>query len=375
MASGVVVSGNSTTTPLASGATFTGSWQNCSFFSSLAFTCLTDKDGSLYVDFSPDGSNADSTLTYKVTASVTEVHRLVCTRQFFRIRFTNTAATSQTYIRLQAILGEYTLLSSPLNLAIQQDADAIVVRAVDYEFDIAAGRATGVEIVNKFGRNADVDTASVPEDVWESGGAYTGFPTGSAETVSVVSTSVNDASAGSGARTIRIIGLDANYAVQSETITLNGTTPVTSVNTYIRVHTASIQSSGSSNQAFNAGIISVYHTTTTANIFLAMAVGTNQTNSSGYTVPAGKTAYMRRLHVSAADGAATTIQGAIWARLFGVPPRLRRPFSVQTGNRLDDIIYGGLSFPEKTDLILRITVSSANNVVVAAGYDLILVDN
>jgi hypothetical protein len=368
-----IVEANTTSTPLNAGATFTGTWTLCDKYASVVVSGKTDQDSHLYVDFSPDGTNVDSTLTYKMTAGLNEAHKLAVTKNYFRIRIENTSASNQTYLRAQSMLGEQSNLSSPLNSLIQSDADALMVRTRDAEFDIAAGRMQGVEIVNKFGRNPDIDSATVPEDIWENGGAYTGFNAVAAEVCEIFSSSASDAAAGVGARTIRIIGLDADYNVQSETITLNGVTPVDSVNSYIRVHTASIQASGSS--IFNVGNITVRQKVTTANIFLFMLPSTNQTNNSGYTVPAGKTAYMRKIHAAIRGGATATLDGAIWARAFGMVPRLRRPFTVSVNQDVKDVIYGGLVFTEKTDLILRITFSSANNVDSTGGYDLILVDN
>ncbi len=52
----------------------------------------------------------------------------------------------------------------------------------------------------------------------------------------MVSSSANDTSAWSGARTIKIFGLDASGVEQTEMITLNGTTAVDSVGTYTRVY-------------------------------------------------------------------------------------------------------------------------------------------
>lgn len=364
---------NGTTAALASSATYTGTWEDVSHYSTLVISVRTDQAGTLFCDFSPDGTNSDSTLTFSISSTVGELHRLSISRKWFRIRITNTSASPQTYCRAQVLLGVSTpLLTSPLNSTVQQDSDAIIVRAVDFEFDVAASRAQGMSIVNKFGRNTDVDSGTVPEDIWEGGGVYTGWAT-AAETLQVFSSSAADASAGTGARTLRIMGLDANYVAQNETVTLNGTTPVTTTNTFIRVHSASVQSAGSG--GVNAGTLTVRQSTTTTNIFLLLQIGVNQSNSSAYTIPAGQTGYMRKLHGSIRGGTSSALDAGIWTRSFGGVFRQRRPFVIAYGTQFIDEIYGGLVFTEKSDIILRITASNGNNLDVVGGYDLLLVDN
>ena len=364
---------NSTTTALGSSVTFTGSWERAFHFGSVMAAVISDAAGTLYMQFSPDGTNIDSELSFDVAASTNEIHRLSVSRGYFRIKYVN-GSSAQSYMRLQTIFGHSQSLTSSFNSSIQQDSDTIVTRSLPMEIDIASGKVAGFSIVNKVGRNPDIDTGTVPEDVWDNGGGtYTGFPTGSAETVQVLSSSTDDASAGIGARTIRITGLDANYAIISETFTLNGTTPVTGSLSFIRVHTAAVLTAGSNN--FNVGVITVRHSTTTTNVFMGLQIGTNQSNSSGYTVPAGKTAYMRKIHGSIRGGTSAAVDAVIWTRAFNAAPRLRRPFTIANTDRFLDEIYGGLVFTEKTDIILRVTASSANNADVVAGYDLLLIDD
>lgn len=367
---------NSSTTPLNNGATFTGTAELNNYVD-IMVTCYTDRAGTLYVDLGPDGINWDSIITFSVDASTPETHRLVKGARYVRLRFTNNSGNNQSVFRLNTYFGDFGVLNSALNSTIAEDADALVVRSIPAELDIAAGRFQGYSTVNKFGTNADIDTASVPEDIWEGGGVYTGFPDSTLETISVFSSDANDTSAGTGARTIRISGLDTNYVAQSETITLSGVTPVASVNQYRRLHTATIMSAGSG--GVNVGTITARHTTTTANVFLSIQPGRNQSNCSGYTVPAGYTAYMRALHCTIRGTAQLTqaqaVEGQIWTRTFGQPFRSRRPFISTSNSRLQDVIFGGLSFTEKSDIILRITTASDNNISVNGGYDLILVKN
>jgi len=363
---------NSSLTPLAGGATFTGVGE-LNHASDVLLSCKTDADGTLYAEFSVDGgSNYDTSIPYAVTASVGEFHIIIKGRRTFRVRYVNGSA-AQSYFRLHAEYDAFRQPNSGLSTPIQQDADAATVRSISDEIAIASGLFTGYSVVNKFGTNSDIDTASVPEDIWEGGGVYTGFPDSTLEAVEVVSDSANDASAGTGARTIRITGLDANYVAQSETITLNGVTPVDSIGTYRRVNTATIVTAGSG--GVNAGVITIRHTTTTSNVFLAMVAGRNQTNSAGYTVPAGHTAHMRKIHGAIRGGTSATLDGNIWTRPFGGVFRSRRPFTIGVNSPLKDDIFGGLTFTEKSDIVLRITASSANNVAITGGYDLLLVKN
>lgn len=121
---------NCTDVPLAAGATFTGNLYDVSKFASLVVSCKTSQAGSMYVDFSVDGTNWDSTLTFTVTADTNEVHRLTVSKKFARVRFTNSSASPQTYIRLQTLMGSGNLLTSSLSSTLQTDADAVVTRGV-----------------------------------------------------------------------------------------------------------------------------------------------------------------------------------------------------------------------------------------------------
>lgn len=368
---------NTLLTPLAANASDTGEWEQVDA-PDVAVSCKSDVDGTLFMDFSNDAVNVDTFPAggFEVLAGIHEFHTAVKGPRYYRIRFQN-GASPQSEFRAYSYYGTFRQANSPLNAAIQQDSDAVTVRAITEELAIASGLFTGYSIVNKFGTNGDIDTASVPEDIWEGGGVYAGFPDSAVEAVEVLSSSADDASAGTGARTIRITGLDSNYDVASETITLNGTSPVDSVNTYRRVHTASVLTAGSG--GVNAGTITVRHTTTTTNVFLSMQIGRNQTNCSGYTVPAGYTAYLRQLHCAIRGTAQANtpgaVEGNIWTRPFGGVFRSRRPFAASSNAPLNDVIYGGLTFTEKSDIVIRITASSGDNASVSGGYDLILVRN
>lgn len=139
------------------------------------------------------------------------------------------------------------------------------------------------------------------------------------------------------------------------------------------ISTATVVTAGSG--GVNAGAITITHSTTTANVFVNIAIGTNQSFCSCYTVPAGYTAYMRDYICTVLGNTQASVSGVIWTRPFNGVFRQRRPFTAKDTVIFHDSIYGGLIFTEKSDMILRITECSNNNVAVAGGYDLVLVQN
>lgn len=242
----------------------------------------------------------------------------------------------------------------------------------------ALGQAPGIQYVSKFGYNLDVDATAAAEDIWGGGGLYTGFPTGAAETVQVFSSDASDAAAGTGLRTIMLSGLDANYAQQTEMITLNGVTPVTSAKTWTRVNRCPGQSAGSGGT--NAGIITVRHSSTTANVFAQIAAGAGQTQISGFTVPAGYTACLSGYRVSVSNatnpGTAARVQVSVRARAFGTGLfRMNRTLWAAAGIGVTHVeLEGGIVFAEKTDVVLRCEPgASADNLSVTGSYDLFMI--
>jgi hypothetical protein len=138
------------------------------------------------------------------------------------------------------------------------------------------------------GENQDIDTGTYPETLWEVGGLYV-FPT-AASTASVVSSSVNDTSAGTGARYVLIEGLNSSYAEINETIIMNGTTPVVSTSSFYRVNSVRVVYSGSGKT--NAGNITV---TVDSKTVSQIATGESLAHTGVYTVPADHTLFLNSL--------------------------------------------------------------------------------
>lgn len=243
-ATGVVSSGNSSTTALDNGQTFTGEWEEVGHYNSVVVAVKTDQDGYYQVQFSPDGVNQDSTLTrYYRTTNIEPPHRFTITRNYCRVVFYNNSGSNQTYLRLQTMYGDRQELNAPCDSTLAPDFDAIVVRPTDYDTEVALGRRQGAVVWNKFGYNQDVDTATDPEVVAEFGGSFT--PLTTATTLSIVSSSTNDDDGGTGANSIVVYGVDANRNEQTEIVTLDGTTPVVTTSTWLGINRMAVYLAGS----------------------------------------------------------------------------------------------------------------------------------
>jgi len=170
---------------------------------------------------------------------------------------------------------------------------------------IAKGDVSKFSAINKFGFNGAVGTSM---ELISVASANITYPT-SAGAVTVVSASTADDSAGTGARTVKIEGLDGNYASQSETVTMDGTTNVVTTNTYIRLFRMSVLTAGSGGK--NAGNI-----TATIGGNEQVRIGTDYENQSlvcAYTIPADHVGYITRVHFSAGKANKASM-GALFIR-------------------------------------------------------------
>jgi len=367
---GIVSTDNSTAIALSPTSSWTGSFEDVSAFPSVVFSLIFDTSGSLLIDFSTDAVNLDRTSVFNFTSSIDELHRLSVTHKYYRARIFNAATSSQSYLRFQTLLGSQTALSNPANKNIQHDTDATFVRSLESEIDIAAGKYEGYSIINVVGRNPDVDAAA---DIWELGGVYSGFPTGSAEKIQIFSSDQLDNATGSGARTYKVFGLDSEYDRIEEVLTLNGTIPVTSSQLFTRVYQGQCLTAGSSNT--NVGILTVRHNTTTTNVFSNVIAGTGQDAQLTYTIPAGHTGYLREFHFSMLDNTSNNAVIALWVREFEMAERLMRYSSINNASQLKESIYGGIKLPEKTDIKFRcISIVNVNGHI-TGNFDLLLIEN
>jgi hypothetical protein len=154
---------------------------------------------------------------------------------------------------------------------------------------IALGLLVGKTNLNKFGYNGAVGATEEP--VWDGSAAYS-WQT-SAQALEILSSNDEDASGGvggdTGAQTVQIYGLDANYAEQNETVTLKGQTAVDLTKTYIRVSRMIVRTAGSAGKNLGTLTLRLDGGGVTQAI---ISIGRNQTLMCLWTVTAGMTLYL-----------------------------------------------------------------------------------
>ncbi len=238
-----------------------------------------------------------------------------------------------------------------------------------FEIEVGKGAVKNTSWILKDGINFDVDTGSVPEDIWDGGGVYSGFPTGAAQQFVAVSTNAGD----TGTLTFYYLESATSTEYKTKTVTLNGTTPVLTGVSGIRCNYGFYQHA-SSGTAFNLGEISLYHQVTTANVFFRMPIGYSQSYCSGVTIPKANIGYVFSA-TSSIRGTGTTAQYAdaiIWTRRFGGSPLLRNAYTLTNNTPYIELLEYAFAIPENTDFIPRVLAVSTNNSVIQASYRLLL---
>lgn len=361
---GSIDANNSTDVLLTNGSVFTGTATDVSSYPSVVVACLTDQSGTLSIQFSVNGTNWDSQIPFTVSANTNEVHRIAVTRRYFRVVFTNNSGSNQTFLRLQSTLGSQAQLTSASNSVIQNDADANLVRPLDFNLMVAESLYQNRGNTIKDGLNEDIDS-SANEDIWTNGGLYTGFPsaTSSGEVV------VLGADTGTLYYSYMASDTDLDYTFGSLAIAGAGTYALG--HNIWRSNFAYFVSTTLT--AFNVGLITLRHVATPANVFWSVPIGYSQTFCAAYTVPYKSAIYLDRISGSMRGSATGSLDGFFYYKAFNESPRYRFPFELQYGTLYFDDIDYLVKIPERVDLMPRIIYSSANNLVAKISYRFIKV--
>lgn len=150
---------NSTTTPLGSSATFTGTWEE-NFYPHAMVNFIADQDGTLFIDFGIDDGAGGQTTTFTqstpVYAGQADFLAVVKGPRWIRIRFVN-GAVAQTSFKLLTAYGWNFLPVSASN------ENEILTTTTERELDVFVGRPESNVTASKYAILIDLtDTTGFP---------------------------------------------------------------------------------------------------------------------------------------------------------------------------------------------------------------------
>jgi hypothetical protein len=192
----------------------------------------------------------------------------------------------------------------------------------------------------------------------------------------VSSSSANDTSNGTGARTVFLSGLDANHNTISETVSLTGQTAVLTVQSYLHVNQCYVATAGTSDGAegtiyFGTGTVTAG---VPATVYDVIAYDYNTRITGSYTVPAGYTAYVSQGLFSTGQSSGT---GPVTGRLVTRgTDEIRRTAAIVTLNNgaADYVFEYPLVVFEKTTLEAQ-AIGTGNNNACSSMFIILLVKN
>jgi hypothetical protein len=232
---------------------------------------------------------------------------------------------------------------------------------VPFRTRVSMGKVVDARPVFVFGFNPDVQATE--ETIWDHGGVYT-YPASAIQmTISSSDVTTN--------AVVSIVGLGAGYVEQTELITLNGQTPVTTVNSYLRINGMSALTGTVAGSIYlGAGVVT---TGVPATVYARIINGNNRTEMGMFTVPDGYEFYFDRGDVSHASDSTNAY---ITARLmYRLPDLLFQTGAKVTLNnsRIDFQFEYPLLLPAGTDLQTRAICSKSQANAVTSSLQGLLV--
>jgi len=246
-----------------------------------------------------------------------------------------------------------------------------VGRYEPFELQVSRNQITFHSPQNIFGYGTTPATANLFRTVWENMATTEYVFPSSALTMQLVSNAAGDTA------TITIVGLDANYNQITETLVLNGTTNVPTVNQYFRINSIYVSAGSATNPT---GVVTltnggVTYAQINTGVFNGTTSSLGRSQMAVFTVPAGYTFYGYRYGAYSSfngNSANYTIYRAITNSSAGVQQLI-----VQTPFNTTYEVQRHFPFPyvEKTDLRFQVASSAAAAATVSINIGGVLIKN
>ena len=207
--------------------------------------------------------------------------------------------------------------------------------------------------INKFGLNTAVGSSF--ETIWDGNNTYT-YPSSAG---TATATSSDTASDNTG--TVEIQGLDSNYDLATETLTIGGSASTTS---FIRVFRAVLKTANTGTS--NVGVITITVSSTTV---AQIRAGYGQTLMCVYTVPRKHNAYLMQLDVGSSKDLENEIR-FITKEIDNGNVFNTKAFITTRGGFVEKNYAVPVVIPEKTDIELIAKASATS--AVSGGFELFI---
>lgn len=209
--------------------------------------------------------------------------------------------------------------------------------------------------IQKFGYNSSVGTSF--ETIWTNGSGLYVYPTTATTAVATSSDTAND-----NGGTVHIFGLDENFDLADEVITIGGSASTT---TFIRVHRAFMATA--TTNAVNQGNITI---TVDSKTGAYISAGYGQTLQSIYTVPRNYIGYLMSFDIGTSKD--LELEAKIMARPIDGNTFQTKAFQTIRGGAFRKEYLVPEILTEKTDVEMRAKASATSSV--SGGFELILKD-
>jgi hypothetical protein len=287
-------------------ASFTGTFPSIGYESELTWvgnssvidiTCKATVATTINIYQSPTQSDNDRKTIFSKTLDANEYFykRFALKGLFYAVEVLNTnAVVGKLSLITAGVLHSQFAASTFLNSRISIDADTTLYRTGnDWNVDMVRGIHEDFTKVNIKGLLEDAN----PNTTRTIGLQNYNFVVDTATDLYILHPNANDDSAGTGARTVRIIYLDENDTIQTleYTITGGGGSAFSLGVQGKAVHRVIVLTTGSLKE--NAGQITITNVSQTA-IFATVSAGTNVSQSAIYLVPANQQLMLQDINIA-----------------------------------------------------------------------------
>ena len=230
----------------------------------------------------------------------------------------------------------------------------------EFHLQLSRGHISNHSTVHKFGWNTAIGVAE--ETIWDGSNVYSYSAVGTA-------TAHSTTNASDSASTITISGLDENFLLVTDTLTVDG---AASANQYSRIFRAFMSTANTGTTNVNAIDIKT-HSNTVARI----SAGQGQTLMALYTIPANKTGYLQKVQFTSNKSGQPAVFRILTRIADGNPPN-EGPFRTigqfgQMDGPTEYAYYCPIRLASNTDIEIR-AIGTASAPACGAVFDLILID-